>query len=124
MEPARNDPMKINTRHANELMSRLDQLWTLGCAVIRYDELKYWYGRDRVTASIWKDINNRWISIAEEAEWNSEGRTVPKLLIGDNGKNDSYVLVWGEENWLAPIEEYTSAKADKATEAVEEGAAS
>src|SRR4051794_24273869 len=46
----------MQTRHLNELLSRLDRLFDIGVAEIRMNELLAWYNQDRTTVGIWRDI--------------------------------------------------------------------
>jgi len=95
--------MKLTDRHHNELMSRLDQVWLVGYAVITREELKYWYSRERITAAIWKDIRSKWCELSEENYWDEENHSYPDLKIGLN--DDHYVLVWAEKDWLIDFED-------------------
>ena len=71
------------TRHMNELMARLERVADIGCAEIRKAELLLWYGRDRITKSVWADINEKWQEVAGEP-----------LLVGDS--EGMWVLAFGE----------------------------
>ena len=55
--PAGNGPglgrLKMLTRHMNELLARLERTADVGCAETRKAELLLWYGRDRMTKSVW-----------------------------------------------------------------------
>ena len=73
-------------RHVNELMNRLEQVKDVGCCEIRWSELYRWYSRDRITKTIWQDVNEKWLSVCNEEEVN--------LLCGQN--KESVVLVYGQ----------------------------
>ena len=77
------------TRHTNELLFRLETAADIGCCTIRKAELLTWYDQDRVTVSIWRDLQDKWQEILEAAE-ESE---VP-LLVGES--EGVYAFVWGE----------------------------
>lgn len=86
-------------RHAHELLSRLERVLDIGAAEIRNEELRRWYGQQRITKNVWRDLHDRWLEL--EAD-------VP-LLVGwfDGG----WLLVWGEglqaseDSWLKDVAE-------------------
>lgn len=89
----------MRARHENELMRRLEFVRTLGWAEVRKKELLLWYGREQLTKGIWDDLRDRWNQLLEELK---EDPT--PLLMGTDDDNDTAILVWGEEGWLAPVE--------------------
>ena len=97
------------SRHTNELCLRLERVVDIGCAEIRKSELLLWYGQERLTASIWRDVQEKWIEIADN---------VP-LLVGN--ADGVWVLVWGEgltapnedEAWFQSIENFAKLKPAK-----------
>jgi hypothetical protein len=78
------------TRHTNELMFRLETVADIGCCTIRKAELLTWYDQDRVTVTIWRDLQDKWHEILEAAQ---EKNDVP-LLVGDS--EGLYAFVWGK----------------------------
>jgi len=72
------------TRHLNELLSRLDRVADIGCAEIRKVELLLWYGQERLTTKIWRDLSEKW----EEMEQGAP------LLVGE--ADGVWTLIWGE----------------------------
>lgn len=72
------------TRHMNELMMRLERVADIGCAEIRANELLLWYGRDRMTKTIWSDLHEKWEEVCDESP----------LLVGDSA--GIWVLAYGE----------------------------
>ena len=72
------------TRHTNELMSRLERFADIGCAEIRKPELLLWYGRDRITKSVWADLYQKWGEVDDEHV----------LLVGDT--DGVWVLGYGK----------------------------
>ena len=42
------------------LDNKLNQLWYQGHTVFERWELLSWYGRDRITNVVWRDINDEW----------------------------------------------------------------
>jgi hypothetical protein len=89
------------TRHLNELMARLERVADIGCAEIRKNELPYWYGQERTTVNIWRDIDDKWNELMETLKEKSS------LLVGES--DGVWVLVWGEglttsdTSWLKDI---------------------
>jgi hypothetical protein len=77
------------TRHLNELMARLDRVGDIGCAEIRHTELLHWYGQERTTVNIWRDIQTKWEEVLESYQ----EKDIP-LLVGEGA--GVWVLVWGE----------------------------
>ena len=89
------------TRHLNELLSRLDRIKDVGCVEIRRNELLHWYGQERLTVNIWRDIHEKWEEISEE------------LLFVSNPDGEPLVFIWGEgladseTSWFKDIRHYT-----------------
>lgn len=54
------------TRHRDELLKRLERVGDLGSCEIRYPELKLWYGRERITKTVWADLLDRWAEVSED----------------------------------------------------------
>jgi hypothetical protein len=75
-------------RHAHELMLRLERIGDVGCTEIRKLELPYWYGQERTTKAIWRDIAERWSELLEV--WGLKS----SLLVGE--AEGVWVFVWGE----------------------------
>lgn len=88
------------TRHSNELSLRLERAFDVGCAEIWNPELLRWYGQQKVTRNVWRDIHDRWIDIAEDDE---------SLLVG--WSDDRWVFVYGDglsasaSCWLTDLKE-------------------
>ena len=75
-------------RHANELMSRLEQVYTVGATRVTKEELRLWYeNAERINVRTWRDIQARWSEIVGE---NSE----QKLMVGDG--EGEWVFIWAE----------------------------
>lgn len=51
-------------RHKYELLNRLERVKDLGSCEIRLAELKKWYGRERITKSVWMDLIEQWTEIS------------------------------------------------------------
>jgi hypothetical protein len=91
-----------SARHLNELLKRLERVYTMGCAEIGQAELLLWYGRSRFTNAIWKDISER---------WDEMGFDVPLLVAWGDG---AWVFVWGEglttseSSWMQEIGYYVN----------------
>lgn len=52
-------------RHNDQLMSRLDQLYTNGYTQIYWTELYHWYNAQRLGKTIKKDLLERWLELME-----------------------------------------------------------
>ena len=77
------------SRHTNELLSRLEQVADIGCAVIRKKELLYWYGQERQTLGIWRDLQEKWDELLETID----EFDIP-LLVGE--ADGVWTFAWGE----------------------------
>ncbi|MBB4230068.1 hypothetical protein [Rhizobium mongolense] len=77
----------MELRHENELMNRLERVEILGCAEILREELKRWYGADRIGVNVWRDLHDRWKMIEQRPEM--------KLLVGGTDSSN-WVFIWGE----------------------------
>jgi hypothetical protein len=98
--------MPRNTRFTNELMMRLDRVADVGEAEIGEPELKNWYGQQRATVSIWRDLAERWDeTLQERVGFGDEDRTTP-LLVGYSAGR--WILIWGrglttDGTWLRDV---------------------
>ncbi|MGB6540517.1 MAG: hypothetical protein WBF03_06515 [Xanthobacteraceae bacterium] len=77
-------------RHTNEVMNRLEQVVDLGCATVRKHELLVWFGQERVTVNIWRDLQEKW---QEVLETQGEKLDTP-LLVGE--AEGVWTFAWGE----------------------------
>jgi hypothetical protein len=71
-------------------MNRLERVTDIGCAEIRNAELLLWYGQQRVTVNIWRDIQSKWEEILDSAKQKND---VP-LLVGS--APGTWTFIWGE----------------------------
>jgi len=84
-------------RHKYELSSRLERVIDIGAVEIRNEELLRWYDQQRVTKNIWRDMQDRWEELEQEAP----------LLAGSY--DSGWLLIWGEglapgkDAWLQDI---------------------
>jgi hypothetical protein len=91
------------TRHINELSRRLERVDDIGCMEVSGDELRRWYGQDRLSKTVWRDIKDKWEEINDE---------VP-LFVGKK-KQDIYVFVFGQglmnnqstDSWLVNLDSW------------------
>lgn len=89
-------------RHMNELYARLEKVYTLGVATINKEELKLWYGMDRLGVKAWRDMDDRWREIVGDD-------FVEKytLLVGE--ADGDWCLAWGdglittEDSWFKNV---------------------
>lgn len=52
-------------RHEDALMARIDALSWRGITEIEWWELSAWYGLERITKTVWKDINVRFAEVQD-----------------------------------------------------------
>lgn len=81
----------MHRRFVGELNFRFDQVEDIGFAVVTEKELLRWWERQRITRSVWQDLAERW----------KERFDNPLKIAQLNGR---YILAWGEDGWLSPIE--------------------
>ncbi|KKO10944.1 hypothetical protein LCGC14_0024270 [marine sediment metagenome] len=53
-------------RHADQLWSRLDELYANGITFMSYGELYHWYDVQRIAKAPWRDIKGKWATLLEE----------------------------------------------------------
>lgn len=53
-------------RHEDSLMARIDALAWQGYCEIKWWELRAWYGMERLTKNVWKDIVDRFDELMDE----------------------------------------------------------
>lgn len=83
----------MERRFVAKLAGRFDNVEDRGVSYLTDQEVSRWWERQRITRSIWQDLQERW---AERSE-------VPLKIAYRAGR---YLLVSGEEGWLQPIEEW------------------
>jgi hypothetical protein len=96
-------------RHSNELLSRLEEVAEVGCGFIRMDLMLLWYGQERFTVGIWRDVQEKWEEVLDQF-----GEQKIPLLVGDS--KGSWVFVWGEglttdSSWLVDVRDWAKRKA-------------
>jgi hypothetical protein len=93
-------------RHQNELLLRLERVADVGCAEIRKWELLLWYGYDRLTRNVWRDLLEKWEEIDGEGH---------PLLVGDS--DGLWVFIYGDglttsaTSWFKDVRDRAKAKA-------------
>jgi hypothetical protein len=98
-------------RHANELMLRLEDVTDTGICHIRSNELLRWYGKERITVAIWRDILGRWEELI--TDWDESEANSP-LLVGD--ATGGYSFVWGnglittDKSWFKDVRDLAREK--------------
>jgi|ERR1700688_2414294 len=94
------------TRHTNELMSRLEQVADVGCAIIRKPEMLHWFGQERMTVNIWRDLQAKWEEVLEAL---GEKIETP-LFVGD--ADGVWTFAWGdgltvsENSWFKDVRDF------------------
>ncbi|MGM4891451.1 hypothetical protein [Tardiphaga sp. 839_C3_N1_4] len=96
-------------RHSNELLKHLEDVVEYGCTTISKAKLIYWYGQQRLTVGIWRDIQSKWVEILESVPV-QEDLGIPLFAGGGDPSQSTVTLVWGEGltsdgKWLKPISE-------------------
>ncbi len=85
--------LKMLPRHTNELYSRLERVTDVGVVEIRKQELLLWYGQQRVTVNIWRDLFEKWGDVLRNRDVKEE-EDIPLLVGGLD--SDVFVFAWGE----------------------------
>jgi hypothetical protein len=104
--------MTMLPRHANELLSLLEQVADVGSAVVRKQRLLQCYGQERQTVGIWRDIQEKW---EETLDQFGAGKDVP-LLVGDG--DGVWTFAWGEgliltdKSWFKDVAVLAKRKSD------------
>jgi hypothetical protein len=52
--------MKLERRHQDQLMARLEDARLNGCAHLTWNELYYWYDTQKIAARTYRDLETRW----------------------------------------------------------------
>jgi hypothetical protein len=78
--------MRVDPRHMNELLNRLENVMHAGYCEVRKDELLFWYDQERLTIRIWRDIEEKWSEIAKQ----------PLFVGGVSDNSDTLIFIWGE----------------------------
>lgn len=91
-------------RHTNELLGHLENVADVGCAVIRRDLLLHWYGQQRLTVNIWRDLKERWQEVLDQMT--GENTPTAPLYVGE--AEGVITLIWGEGlttngDWLQDV---------------------
>ena len=90
-------------RHANELLSRLEDVANVGCTVINRNLLLHWYGQERLTVGIWRDIQEKWNEVLDQSALPDKK---VRLLAAEG---DGYLtFIWGDglttdETWFKVV---------------------
>ena len=59
----------MQKRHENALNDLLEQVAYEGYGVVKKWKLSRWYGQERFSVGIRRDVNERWSDLASEWEW-------------------------------------------------------
>ncbi|MCS3689396.1 hypothetical protein ABIF07_003578 [Bradyrhizobium elkanii] len=95
-------------RQASELLTHLEEVADVGCTIIRRQRLIHWYGQQRLTVGVWRDIHAKWLEVVEAIQ-GLEDKNI-QLFAGEG--DGTIALVWGEGltsdgSWLKPISEFS-----------------
>jgi hypothetical protein len=101
-------------RHANELLSRLEDVANVGCTVVNRNLLLHWYGQERLTIGIWRDIQEKWHEVLDQSTWSN--KKVP--LLASDADHGFVTLIWGDGlttdgTWLKNVTHLAAAKKSK-----------
>jgi hypothetical protein len=100
-------------RHANELLARLEDVANVGCSVVNRNLLVHWYGQERLTVGIWRDIEEKWREVLEESTL--PNKNVPLLA----AEGDGFVtFIWGDglttdDTWFRNVSKLSAVKRSK-----------
>ena len=95
--------MRVNPRHMNELFNRLEDVMHVGFCQVQKNELLFWYDQERLTVSIWRDIEEKWSEVAKE----------PLFVGGVSDNSDTLTFIWGEglsdseKSWFKNLDRFT-----------------
>ena len=97
-------------RHANVLLAHLEETADVGCSVVRRNLLLHWYGQRRLTVGIWRDVQERWLEVLEQAA-RIDNKAAPLFAAEGDGV---VTFIWGEGltsdgTWLKPVAQLTRA---------------
>jgi hypothetical protein len=81
--------MGMERHHSDILTSRLETVMDEGCAHVLFSELYRWYGRQKLAARTWRDLEERWQEI-------SEGELGPLYRIKVKGARGFFLLAGGD----------------------------
>ena len=102
-------------RHANELLSRLEDVVNVGCSVVSRNLLLRWYGHERLTVGIWRDIEEKWHEVLEQVS-TSPNKKIP-LFAGEG--DGTVTFIWGEgltttdDAWFKSVSKLCAPKKSK-----------
>ena len=78
-------------RHANVLLGELENVANVGRAVLNRNLLIHWYDQQRLTVSIWCDIQEKWQEVLDNNTL--PNKDVP-LFVGEG--DGTVTLIYGE----------------------------
>jgi len=95
-------------RHANELLRELENVVNVGCAVVNRNLLLHWYAQQRLTVSIWRDIQEKWQEVLDQAV-SVQNKDVP-LLAGEGDGVITFIygegLTTAKGAWLKDVKDW------------------
>jgi hypothetical protein len=101
-------------RHSAELLSRLETVAIDGCVIVSWGQLLMWYGQERVTVGIWRDLLDKWQEVIE-ASVMVEDKAVP-LFVGRGDANVAFVYgegVTSDGTWLEDLVDLSQGRGRK-----------
>lgn len=78
----------MEERHKSLFLNRLDRVCTHGVAEIDKEEIKLWFGQERVARRTWRQIADFWNEMIDDPDR-------LKLLVGGL-EGSHWIFVWGE----------------------------
>lgn len=79
----------MNKRHESTFLTRLDRVFTHGVSEVHKGEMSLWFGKERITRAVWREIAAMWADIVEDPN-------KQKLLVGGL-EGTSWFFVYGQE---------------------------
>jgi hypothetical protein len=107
---------QLSERYVGKVLDVLEEVFNTGVATARVNVVLYWYGQDRLTKGIYRDIQQRWDELTADYDFDP----APELLVGREGgvlcfaygrEWDEQKKDWGEP-FLKPIEARIASKSD------------
>ncbi|MCA1494029.1 hypothetical protein I6F11_24305 [Ensifer sp. NBAIM29] len=78
----------MEDRHKDAFLGRLDRVITHGVTEVHKEEIKLWFGQERVARRTWRQIADMWNEMVEDSD--------QQKLIVAGLDTDHWIFAWGE----------------------------